>query len=389
MGNISLVLLIIGLLLLTGYAAHAVGKRTHVPRVTLLLLLGIISGPYVFHLFPDAISKWFPLIAHMALAMVAFLLGERFYGKDLKTTGKSILTISIIESIFVALTVLILLLISGANIILALLLAGIAPATDPAATYDVAKESNSKGPLTDTLLGVVALDDAWGLIIFSIFLAFAGGLYSGNFGFSELVAGCWEILGSVILGVALGFPMSWLTGRVRKGEPTLLEAAGFVFLCGGIALYFNLSYLLSCMILGVVVANKARHHKLPFREIKGISDPFLALFFFLAGYSFEIELLLVVGTIALAYILYRTIGKIVGGFLGGKLSNTPDFINKGIGFCLIPQAGVAVAMSLVVLGRYPDLGNKVLSIVIASTITFEIIGPVITMWQLRKAHEIE
>ncbi len=107
----------------------------------------------------------------------------------------------------------------------------------------------------------------------------------------------------------------------------------------------------------------------------------------MAGYSFEIKILQVVGFITLVYILSRTTGKIFGGFLGGKLSNTPDSINKSIGLCTIPQAGVAVAMALVVFSNFPDIGNKVLSIIIASTIIFEIIGPILTFRQLRKAGE--
>ena len=98
MNNISLALLIIGILLLTGYAAHAVGKYTHVPRVTLLLLLGLISGPYLLDLIPENIEEWFPFIAHMALAMVGFLLGESFYGKNLKSIGRFVLWISIAQT---------------------------------------------------------------------------------------------------------------------------------------------------------------------------------------------------------------------------------------------------------------------------------------------------
>jgi Kef-type K+ transport system membrane component KefB len=389
MDNISLVLVIIGLLLLAGYAAHAVGTRTHVPRVTLLLLLGLISGPYLLDLIPKSIEEWFPYIAHMALAMVGFLLGESFYGKHLKFTRRVVLWISIVQTVIVVFFVFIFLYISGAGIAISLLLAGIAPATDPAATVDLVQEGKAKGPLTDTLLGVVALDDAWGIILFSIILALVGVLVNGSMVEMNFLHGLWEVVGAGLLGVILGVPMAWLTGRIREGEPTLLEAAGFVFLCGGLALYLNVSFLLSSMVLGVVVANRAKHHTKPFRDIKGISEPFLALFFFLAGYKFELQGLYVIGGVTIAYIFIRFIGKVLGGLVGGKMSKAPELITHGIGWCLIPQAGVAVGMALLVVERFPSLGIKILPIAIASTIIFEIIGPILTLWQLRKAGELE
>ncbi len=389
MNEISLVLLIIGALLLTGYSAHIVGKRTHVPRVTLLLLLGLISGPHLLDLIPKTIEEWFPFIAHMALAMVGFLLGESFYGKNLKSTGRDVLWISIAQTVVVSLLVFTILYISGAGLALSLILAGIAPATAPAATIDLVQESRAKGPLSDTLLGVVALDDAWGIILFSVMLILAEGSVNGSISEMHFLHGLWEVFGAVVLGAVLGVPMAWLTGRVRTGEPTLLEAAGFVFVCGGLALYLNVSFLLSSMVLGAVVANKAKHHTKPFRDIKGISEPFLALFFFLAGYEFELESFYVIGGVTVTYIITRLIGKVLGGLAGGKMSKAPQVITRGIGWCLVPQAGVAVGMALLVVERLPALGIKILPVVIASTIIFEIIGPILTLWQLRKAGEVE
>jgi len=389
MDNISPVLLIIGLLLLAGFAAHAVGTRTHVPRVTLLLLLGLVSGPYLLDLIPEGIEEWFPFIAHMALAMVGFLLGESFYAKNLKSTGKVVLWISIAQTVVVAFLVFIFLYMSGAGIAISLILAGIAPATAPAATIDLIQESKAKGPLSDTILGVVALDDAWGIILFSVMLILAEGLVNGTMAGTQLLHVLWEVLGAGLLGIVLGVPMAWVTGRIKEGEPTLLEAAGFVFVCGGLALYLNVSFLLSSMVLGAVVANRAKHHTKPFRDIKGISEPFLAIFFFLAGYEFELLSFYAIGGVSITYIITRFIGKVLGGFVGGKMAKAPALITRGVGWCLVPQAGVAVGMALLVVERLPDLGIKILPIVIASTIIFEIIGPVLTLWQLRKAGEVE
>lgn len=169
----------------------------------------------------------------------------------------------------------------------------------------------------------------------------------------------------------------------------MLEAAGFVFLCGGLALYLHVSYLLSCMVLGAIVANRAKHHTKPFRDIKGISEPFLALFFFLAGFKFELPAIMAVSSITFFYILSRFAGKYFGGLLGGSVSGADNVIQKRIGLCLIPQAGVAMGMALLIAEKLPEPGVQILQIVIASTIIFEIIGPLVTVWQLKKAGEIK
>ncbi len=389
MENISLNLLILGILLLAGYGAHVAGRKVNIPRVTLLLLIGLISGPYFLHVLPVNVTEWFPQIAHMALAMVGFLLGERFYGKDLQTTGSVILWVSISQTLITAVVVFGLILMAGAGVIMALLLAAVCSATDPAATYDVVNEKKANGPLTKALLGVVALDDAWGIILFSFILVLVElVLGTADAGF-VLIDSLWDIFGAILLGIILGFPMAWLTGRIKKGEPTMLEALGFVFLCGGLALYLDVSFLLSCMVLGAIVANRAKHHTKPFRDIKGISEPFLALFFFLAGYKFELPAIMAVSSITFFYILARLAGKYIGGLLGGKVSGADKVIQKRIGLCLIPQAGVAMGMALLIAEKLPEQGIQILQIVIASTIIFEIIGPLFTVWQLRKSGEIK
>ena len=192
--------------------------------------------------------------------------------------------------------------------------------------------------------------------------------------------------GSIILGVLLGLPMAWLTGRIRPGEPMLLESAGFVFLAAGTAGALNLSYLLTCMALGVTVANVARHHMRPFRSIEGISDPFLALFFFLAGFSLDWSLLPTLGLLGGVYVLARIAGRLLGGYTGGVLAGSAREIRYRNGACLLPQAGVAMGLALVATARMPEL-TFLLPLVVGSTVIFEIIGPPIAMYQLRRAGE--
>ena len=140
--------------------------------------------------------------------------------------------------------------------------------------------------------------------------------------------------------------MAYLTGRVRPGEPTLAETLGVVFLCGGLAIFFGVSFLLAAMVMGTIVANLATHHDRPFHAIEGIEWPFMILFFVLAGASLELETLQL-GTIGTAYVTLRVMGRLLGGWLGGTLARAPCKLRRGIGAALMPQAGVAVGMALV------------------------------------------
>ena len=380
-------LVLIGSTLLLALAAHAVGQKVHVPRVTLLLLLGALAGPDLLDLLPDNADQSFSLITQLTLAMVGFLLGERMSARDLRQ-GKEALIVSLAVTLLTAMAVILAVWAVTGNLPAALLLGGIATATAPAATLDVLREAGANGPLTRLVFQVVAIDDAWGAILFSVLLV-AAGLLLGNgdlSGPTAMLHGLWEVAGSVLLGMVLGFPMAWLTGRLRPGEPMLLESAGFVFVAAGLASWFGLSYLLTCMTLGIVVANRARHHVRPFRSIEGISEPFLALFFFMAGYQLDWLALPTLGALGLAYVLARIGGRLAGGYLGGLLAGSAPETRQRIGACLMPQAGVALGLALVATERLPELGY-ILPLVIGATVVFELIGPPMTLLQLRKAGE--
>lgn len=376
-------LVLVGGLLLAGYAAHLIGGRLHVPRVTLLIMLGVICGPYVLDIVPGTLASWFPYVAHFSLAMVGFLLGESFVGKELKRLGKSVLTLPLTYVTATGVLVFAATWLTSGSLVMALLLAGIAPASAPAATVDIIRENHATGPLAKTLLRVVAIDDALGVILFSFLLALAESVVGGQPAVVEVGRGIWEVGGAVVLGVSLGWPMAVLTGRLKRGEPAVLEAAGFVFLCGGIASLLDVSYLLSCMVLGIVVANRAKHHTRPFHAIEGASDPFLTVFFLLAGFRLELDKLWFVGLLGAVYIVARASGLVLGGRLGALLADAPAEVQKHIGWCLLPQAGVALGLVLLAAEKMPEMGERLLPLVIATTVVFEIVGPIFTQRHLR------
>lgn len=382
-------LVVLGLILLAGYIAHITGPRINVPKVTILLLVGVVCGPSVLDIVPHSAENWFPIVSHMALAMVGFLLGERLVGKGLRKYGKAVVVVMLGEIGCAALLVFLAALFAGAPMPLALLLAGIAPASAPAAIFETVREGRAEGPLTDTLLGVVAIDDAAGVLVFSVLFVLAQTVAAANTQLSHIFSGIWEIGGGVLLGGLIALPMSWLTKRVRRGEPTLVEAAGFVFLAAGIATASHASYLMTAMSLGAFLAWRVGDEARPFHVVEGVSEPFLAVFFVLAGLRFELDVLTELGWIGLAYVIARTAGLIGGGYAGGWLAAAPRVVRRRIGYCILPQAGVALGFALLAQNKMPQYGDSLLPLVIATTVIFEIAGPAIARWHLRKSGEMK
>ncbi|MCB9641137.1 MAG: cation:proton antiporter [Myxococcales bacterium] len=381
------ILLILGIFFLLGWGAHNIGKRVHIPRVTLLLLVGLLGGPAVFDIVPKEIISWFPTVAQMALSMIGFLLGESLVGKELRESAKPVLYISVGATVGTVVVVTLLIWLVSQDLVLALVLAGVATATDPAATADVAHENKADGPLTHTLLGVVAVDDIWGVMIFSLILVAANTLAGNGSTSAALIWGARDVMGGLLLGAVLGLPMAWFVGRARPDEPTLLEASGFVLFCAGFAHLIGVSYLLACMSMGCVVAMRNREKTRPFREIEGASEPFLIIFFLLAGHNFMPSALKSLGVIGVVYIVSRTLGRVVGAHFTARAANSPEHVQRYIGWCLLPQAGVALGLALMVSEHIPKLRPTILPLVITTTIFFELFGPFLTRWMLEKADE--
>jgi Kef-type K+ transport system membrane component KefB len=387
MDEFSKALISIGAILLLGLATDVIGRRTKLPRVTLLLLFGLLIGQTPW--FPEDIEKWFFLITNMALSMIGFLLGEKLARSFLQKNSHTVLWVSVSEVIVTATIVFAGLILISVPIEVALIFAGVSTATDPAATADVVNETNAKGNFSSTLLAIVAIDDAWGLIVFSFLLALAQSIHGQTGGIEILLAGAWDLGGACLVGIGLGIPMAYLTGRVRPGQPTLLEALGFVFLCGGVALWLEVSYILASMILGGVVAYLARHHERPFHAIENIELPFMILFFVLAGASLEFDGLSQIGLIGGAYILLRVVGRVVGAWPGGAIAHAGPLVKKWMGIALMPQAGVALGMALVAKHHFPETSEVIFPVVIGTTILFELIGPIMTRTALVRAGEVQ
>ncbi|GAB2186835.1 cation:proton antiporter [Roseibium sp. LAB1] len=385
--EIATTLIAIGVLLLLGMLADEIGHRTQLPRVTLLILCGLAAGPAFFDLLPENLTQLYETLSVLALSMVAFVLGGKLSRVHLQNSGRAVTIISASAVVSTAIIVFAGLALLGFPLELALILAALATATDPAATSDVIRQYRAKGPFTTVLSGIVALDDIWGILIFALCLMGAQALVGGD-GSGALLHAAWEIIGSLLLGAIVGLPAGYLSGRLQPGDPTLAEALGIVFLTAGLALWLDLSFLLAGIACGAMVVNTGRHHSRPFYEIEHIEWPFMIFFFVLAGAALQPDLLVKLGLLGAAYVLLRLAGRLAGGWLGGKLTGGAASSRSYLfGLSLLPQAGVALGMALVAAEVLPQFRDEILTVAIGSTIVFELLGPTATQQALKRAGE--
>lgn len=382
-----------GFILLTGLAAaHFIGK-IKLPAVTAYLLLGIFIGPSVLHLIPERALGISGIISNVVLGLIAFTIGQNFSRSNFSRIGKQVLWISVLETLgawlLVSTTFLFLL---RQPLYLAILFGAISSATAPAATLMVVREYHAKGTFTDTLLGVVAIDDAWCLIVFAISLAIAKAIYlpTSNPHLLRVIFGALlHIFGAFLLGGVIAFLFYRLSGFVHTQAEFLTYTMGFLLLNTGLAIYFNLSVLLANMFLGAILVNIHQTNFKFFETLKTVDFPLFLVFFVLAGANLEIGLLKKLGILGISYVIVRVVGKVIGARLGGYISKAEEKVKKYLGWGLVPQAGVALGTALVAKAEFPAVGGMILTTVVATTVIYEIFGPLCTKIVLEKVGEIQ
>jgi len=283
-------------------------------------------------------------------------------------------------------------LIFGRSIEAALVIGAIGVATAPAATLLVIRQYNAKGPVVDTLLPVVAIDDAIGIIVFGLCMALAKIIHLPEENTSLLMSiinPIWEIVLSVLMGGVLGTVLSFIAGKIRNEEELLGITIGIVLAGVALASIFNVSSLLLCMTTGAVLTNLVTSSPKIFNLIDRCTPPIYVLFFTLSGADLDLGVLRIVGLIGIGYIISRSIGKIVGAYIGARITKSPPVVQKYLGITLLPQAGVAIGLSLVAQKILPEFGTSIRTIVLFSTLIYELLGPVLTKIALIKAGEID
>jgi Kef-type K+ transport system membrane component KefB len=389
-------ILSLGTIFIIGLFGARIFSRINLPSVTAYIVFGIILGPYVLNFVSPDMLQSSTLISTIALSLVAFSLGQNFTISKLHNIGKSIFAISIGEVlgsfILVSLAVF---LIARQSLSIALILGAIAPATAPAAVVMVTREYRARGRFTDTLLGVVAIDDAWSIMLFAFCIAIAKSLTGAHTGifaniFSDILHGFWEVLGGLALGIIIGFIFSYFLKYINTLPHLLIYILGLIFINTGVSILLNVSLLLANMALGATVANKIKMSENIFDVLRGFDPPIYLLFFILAGANLEIPSVYSLSVLGILYVLTRLPGEMLGAFIGALIAKADKNIKRYLGLGLAPQAGVAIGLALLTKNYFPGpIGEKILSTIIVTTIIYELIGPFLVRIALEKAGEID
>jgi len=371
-------IIILGLLLLGGFWAGKIIHLIKLPSITGYVLYGILLGS-VMSIIHKPMIHHLRFIEVLGLSMVALIIGSDLNNKKLKHLGKAVLIITLtqVAGAFFMVTLIMNLLLK-IPLHTALLLGAIGSATAPAATVAVLHEYKAHGPLTDTLMAIVALDDAVCIILFSVSLAVSGILLNGRshdfswIGFMKKPF--WEIGGSIVFGVMIGFLVIFILRRIKERHEVVVVLLGFAFLAGEIGEIFGLSSLLLNMSYGYILTNFSKRPHISIL-MEDIELPILICFFTLAGATLNLPILLQNWVAALAFVMARGTGKVVGTYAGGKISHASESVVKYLGFAMLPQAGVAIALVLVVGEQCPQLAPLITALVLASVTVNEIFGP--------------
>lgn len=383
----------VALIILVGIIMGKIVGKLKLPEVTGYLLAGILIGPSVFKLVPETAIGGLGIISEAALGFIAYSIGSEIKLSHLKKAGKSLITITLFESLTpILLVTLSMIFIFKQSVPFAITIGAIAAATAPAATIMVIRQYNAKGPVVDTLLPVVAMDDGVAIMSFGVAFTVAKSLIKsgGKFNFVQaLLFPIGEIILALIIGFVIGLALSYLIPKMKSEDQLLSAVVGLIFLSIGVGEFFNVSTLLVNMMMGITVVNLAENSVKPLNAIDRITPPIFVAFFTLAGVELELGALKYAGILGLGYLVFRSIGKWGGASIGAKISNSHINVQKYLGFTLLPQAGVAIGLSMMAKDVMPELGGTIRTVILASTVVYELIGPLIAKTALIKAGEIK
>ena len=412
MNHTASILLSLSIALLAGLLLSRLVKLVKLPAVTAYLIAGVLIGPFVL----GAINipgigitteqlEGFGIISDVALGFIAFSMGNEFRLAQLKKIGKQATIIGIFQAIFTTIVV------DAALIVLhfampdklslpaAIVLGAVATATAPAATLMVVKQYKAKGPVTDILLPVVALDDAVGLMVFAVSFGIAKSLSTGSVDIlSVIVEPVLEVVLSLLLGLVMGGLFTFCEKFFHSRSKRMAVSVTFVMMTVAISslkfdvghFHVGFSSLLACMMLGTVFCNFCDVSEELMDRADRWTAPILILFFVISGAELELSVFADIAVViaGVIYIISRSIGKYSGAFISAKMTKCDNNITKYLGITLLPQAGVALGMAIKAIELGPD-GAIVRNITLFAVLIYEIVGPFLTKVALTKAGDIQ
>ena len=371
------VLLILSVILFAGFIMTRLTNTLNLPKVSGYIMAGILIGPCGLNLIPVEIIGHMGFVSDLALAFIAFGVGKFFKKEVLLKTGSRIIIITLFEALLAG--VLVTLFCVGVFKMewnFALILGAIATATAPASTMMTINQYKAKGEFVNTLLQIVALDDVVCLLAFSIVAGIAGRTGNEELTMSTVLMPVVYNILALGLGFFCGYFLSRLLIPARSKDNRLILAIAMLLGISGICASLDISPLLSCMIFGASYINLTSDKKL-YRQINNFMPPVMSIFFIMSGMNLDLSALTTVGTVGLAYFIVRIIGKYLGTYISCLITGTSREIRNYMGLALIPQAGVAIGLAFLGQRLLPEeMGKLLLTIILSSSVLYEMVGPV-------------
>ncbi len=386
LGPTPTAIIAISIILITGFLMTRITSKLKLPNVTAYIVAGILIGPFCLNFIPETVVKGTEFLPDIALAFIAFSTGEFFSIDALRHGGAKVIVITLFESLMASLLIFILtFVILGMPMSFAIVLSALAAATAPASTMMTIRQTGAKGPFVNTLLQVVALDDIVSLVAYSIAISVAVAFGTGAaLKASSVLLPILYNIAAITVGSLFGWFLKLALSKSKSSDNRLIVAIAFLFAFCGLCTLVGVSPLLGCMMMGMVYKNTANDDKL-FKQLNYYSPPLLLIFFVRSGVSFDLNALIkpsgVMGSVPLLligilYFFVRIGGKYLGAFTGCAVTKQDKKIRNNLGLALIPQAGVAIGLAALgarTLGG--DTGNALQTIILASSVLYELVGP--------------
>jgi Kef-type K+ transport system membrane component KefB len=394
------ILLLIGLALFGGTFGGRIFQKLRIPQVVGYIVIGIVLGESCFNIIDAKTLATLSPINSFALGLIGFTMGNELRFDVFKKYGKQFMNILFYEAMGAFVCVFVLVFIGASfmfslkmALIFALLFGPISSATAAAGTTDVLNEYKTKGLLTTTLLGIVALDDVFALFLYAITSSIAGNLIGhGNVSLAEnILQPLYEIGGSIAVGIVSGFLLSKLLQRYTEEDRILDFTLGAVLFILGLAVVLKIDMIMTSMIMGTIFANKVpKKSRLVFGAVESFAPPIYILFFVFVGAKFNIsQMSLPIAVFVVIFLIGRTAGKMLGANFGARISKAPLKVQKYLPMCLFSQSGVAIGLSIISSQRFPGvIGNTILIVVTTTTFIVQVIGPPFIRSAVKKADEV-
>lgn len=384
----------LGLILLLALVAGHLVKAIRVPEVTGYLLAGVALGPSALGWLSHDNLIAIGLFSEVALGLILFSVGSVFEFSLFRRIGRQVVSVTGVESAMAAALVSAGVLLLGQPWQVACLLGAVAIATAPASTLMVVRECDSAGPLTNNLLGIIAVNNllcitAYSLVAAAIDLSAGFGTTAGlldtiyRSGFML----AWQLAGSAALGCLVGMLLAGWSSQVTENGEMLILMAGSILLCVGAARLLDLSPLVASLTVGATMVNFSERSRHLFDALAATDPPFYAIFFVLAGAELDLRLIPSIGSLGLVYLAGRASGKFIGASIAARWLGLEPAVQRYLGFALLAQAGLAIGLTLTINARYPELAPIISTVVLGSVAISEVIGPISTRFALVKAGE--